>query len=117
MMEEVKLELEKEYIVQSIASNSSYHLESEDYQTLLYFMSIKGERTILDFSSLYNRLISKKKPKEVYEKMLLPLIDKDILKVERYCHKQLASNVPNMSLVINKENMELEEGKVKRLVI
>ena len=114
---EVKIELEKEYIVQSVARNTPYHLTGEDYQTLLYFLSTKGERTTLDFSVLYNRLIDCKKPKEIYEKMLLPLIDKDILTVTRLCKKAVMSGVPNMSLEINKSHLEIEPNKVKRLVI
>ena len=117
MLNEVKVELEKEYLVQNIAQNSKNHLVSEDYQTLLYFISTNGERTLLDFSTLYNRLIDRKKPQEIYEKMILPLIDKEILIVTRYCQKKLPSGIHNMSLEINPHNLTIEKEKVKRLVI
>ena len=117
MMKEVKLELEKEYLVQNIAKNSKYNLDSEDYQTLLYFMSINGNRTALDFASIYNRLIDKKKILEIYEKMIVPLIDKEILLVTRYCKKCINKDMPNVELEINKKLVDCDRNKIKRLII
>lgn len=117
MMKEVKMEMEKEYLVQSIAKNSKYDLISEDYQTLLYFMSINGSKTALDFASIYNRLIDKRKPYEIYEKMLVPLIDKEILSVTRYCKKYIKNELPNVELEINKQNIDCDTEKIKRLIV
>lgn len=117
MLNVVKIELEKEYIVQSIASNVNYHLTSEDYQTILYFMSINGNRTILDFGTIYNRLIDKRKIKEIYDKMILPLIEEDIFNVIRYCNKKLYGDIPNMEIALNKENITCDINKIKRLII
>lgn len=117
MMEEVKIELEKEYLVQNIASNSKYPLTSEDYQTLLYFMSIKGFKSVLDFGTIYNRLIDKKKVKEIYETMIIPLIDKEIFNVIRYTKKNMFNNVANMVLEINPKKMDCDLSKVKRLTL
>ena len=117
MMKEVKKELEKEYLVQNVAENSKYHLIGEDYQTLLYFFSINGERTALDFATIYNRLIDKKKAYEIYEKMLVPLIDKEVLKVVRYCKKYIKNEIPNVELELNKQNITCDTSKIKRLKI
>jgi len=117
MMKEVKMEMEKEYLVQNIAKNSKYDLISEDYQTLLYFMSINGSKTALDFASIYNRLIDKRKPYEIYEKMLVPLIDKEILSVTRYCKKYIKNELPNVELEINKQNIDCDTEKIKRLIV
>ena len=115
MMREVKIELEKEFIVQNIASNVNYELTSEDYQTILYFMSINGLKSVLDFTSLYNRLIEKKKVKEIYDSMIVPLIDKDVLEVVRYTKKNMFGNTPNMVLELNKKKIDCDLSKVKRL--
>ena len=115
MMREVKIELEKEFIVQNIASNVNYELTSEDYQTILYFMSINGLKSVLDFTSLYNRLIEKKKVKEIYDSMIVPLIDKDVLEVVRYTKKNMFGNTPNMVLELNKKKIDCVLSKVKRL--
>ena len=117
MLEEVKIELEKEYIVQNIAKNVHFQLTSEDYQTLFYFLSIKGNKSILDFASIYNRLIEKKKAKEIYSNMIEPLIDKEIFKVIRTSKKMMYSDTPNLILDLNPQKIDCDLSKVKRLTL
>ena len=118
MLETVKLELEKESVMQTVASNSSYKLSGIDYQTLLYFFSMNGTKTVGDFVHFYNGFNDKKKSKEVFEEMILPLIDANIFEVLRYTKKMLSEDLPNMfidlnpALVPSEEEMHLKRLKV-----
>ena len=114
MLKVAKVELEKEYLIQNIKPEIKKELKSEDYQTLLYFLSINGMTTTLDFTTLYNKYLGKKKPQEVNEKMLLPLVEKGIFNVLRYSNKK---NVTNMVLELNKDNIDCDMSKIKRLKI
>ena len=114
MMKVAKVELEKEYLIQNIKPEIKKELKSEDYQTLLYFLSINGMTTTLDFTTLYNKYLGKKKPQEVNEKMLLPLVEKGIFNVLRYSNKK---SVTNMVLELNKDNIDCDMTKIKRLKI
>lgn len=116
MLETVKLELEKESVMQTIASNTHYKLSGIDYQTMLYLLSMNGAKTVGDFVHFYNNLNDKKKSKDIFEEMLLPLIEADILEVVKYSKKMLGDNFPNMFLEFNSSLVPEEEEKhLKRL--
>lgn len=116
MLETVKLELEKESVMQVIANNSTYKLNGIDYQTMLYFLSMKGLKTTGDFVHFYNSLNDKKRVYEIYQEMILPLIDEGILKVLGESKKKLGDNLPNMFLEFNKDLLPSDnELNLKRL--
>ena len=118
MLLTVQSELEKESMMQTVASNSSYKLTGIDYQTLLYFLTMNGNKTVGDFVTFYNRFNDKKKKKEIFEEMLLPLIDANILTVLKYTQKMLGHNFPNMFLEINSRLIpDAAEMHLKRLKI
>lgn len=115
MLESVKTELEKEYIMESIASNTSYKLNGIDYQTLSFFLSMNGLKTVSDFSTYYNYLNDKKRIKEIYAEMIEPLIDKDVLKVIRSTKKNMYEDCPNLVLKINDEKVDIDPVRIKRI--
>lgn len=118
MMESVKVELEKEKVMQNIAQNTTHKLSGIDYQTMLYLLSMPGNRTIGDFVHFYNHLNDKKRVSEIYEEMLLPLIESDILKVMRYSKKNLTDTIPNMFLDFNEDVTPSESDlHLKRLKV
>ena len=117
MLKEVKEELEKEYIVQNIANNSKIKFSGEDYQTLLYFLSINGLRTTLDYVSLYNHLNDKQKVVHIYENMIKPLIDNKTFRIVRSTSSKFGNNIPNMVLELNKDYVSYNTDKIKRLTI
>lgn len=63
-------------------------------------------------------LMIRKKSKEVFEEMILPLIDANIFEVLRYTKKMLSEDLPNMfidlnpALVPSEEEMHLKRLKV-----
>ena len=116
MLTTVKIELEKEYVMQLEANLASDKLNGIDYQTLLYFLTMKGTKTVLDFANMYNRFNDKKRVKEIYDTMIVPLLDKQVLDIVRTTKKNMFDDNSNLVLDLrNKE--EISKEKVKRLVL
>lgn len=114
MLARTKRELEKEYLIHQIAE-SSPKLSVLDYQTLAYFLEMKGETNVLSFTSLFNFYNTHKRPKELYETMIDPLIQKGVLVVERTTGKSMFESKPNEVICISKERYTPGEQKIKRL--
>lgn len=118
MMKTVKLELEKESVMQSIASTTPEKLSATDYQTILYYLTMHNQiKTVCDFATFFNYHNDRKKVQEIYETMLLPLIDKKILEIERTTHTNMFGNTPNEVLKLNKSRIDDDPNKIKRLVL
>lgn len=116
MLSTVKVELEKEYVMQLEANLASDKLTGTDYQTLLYFLTMRGCKSVLDFVNIYNRFNDKKKAKEVYETMIVPLLDKKVLDIERPTKKNMFDDNSNVVLTLRNID-EIPKDKVKRLVL
>lgn len=116
MLISVKKELEKEYIIHNLDSQSERQWHTIDYQALNYFLALNGEKTVLDYATTYNRLNTKKNTKTIFENMLLPMIEDETLKITRTTKKNMFENVPNLVLELNKDKVnEINLEKVKRL--
>ena len=116
MLITVKKELEKEYMMHYLREASSKKWDTVDYQTIEYFLSMKGNLTVLDFVSMYNRFNDRKKAKEVFETMLLPLIDEGTLVVDRETKKAMFESSPNLVLSLNKKRIsEIDKSSITRL--
>lgn len=110
IMINTKVELEKEYIVQAIKSTYNEKFTSLEFQTILDILSIKGLKTLKDFTYLYNLKNEKKRVKEIYDEMILPLLDKGVLlKI-----KNTKSN-SNFLFELNKDKIEVDEKKIRRI--
>ena len=117
MMENVKIELEKEYIISSINESIHGELSETEYQTLLHILSMKGVKSCMDYTTFYNRKNEKKSPMEIRDEMLLPLLDKDILKVIRETNTQLNDGTFNFVFELNQNMVDNDPSKIKRLKI
>lgn len=116
MLISVKKELEKEYIIHNLNSQSERQWHTIDYQALNYFLALNGEKTVLDYATTYNRLNTKKNTKTIFENMLLPMIEDETLKITRTTKKNMFDDVPNLVLELNKDKVnEINLEKVKRL--
>ena len=116
MLTTVKIELEKEFVMQIEANLANDKLTAIDYQTLLYFLTMKGRKSVLDFVNMYNRFNDKKKAKEVYETMIVPLLDKKVLDIERSTKKNMFDDNNNVILTLRNTD-KISKNKVKRLVL
>lgn len=114
MLARTKRELEKEYLIHQIAENSP-KLSVLDYQTLSYFLEMKGEANVLSFTALFNYYNTHKKPKDLYKTMIDPLIQKGVLVVERTTSKYMFDEILNEVIGINKSRYSPDEPKIKRL--
>ncbi len=110
MLETVMLELEKEYIIHLISENATTPLNTKDYQTLLFYISMNGQKTLLDFASFYNRFNDKKSPKEIYDEMITPLLDKGVLDETDKIGK-MKSGIPNRKLILRPVEHDREKTK------
>lgn len=115
MMNTVLAELEKEYIMQLIANSCSKKLETLDYQTLHYLLSIKGNITVSDFANMYNRYNDNKKVLKIEEEMILPLIEKDILIKTRETNGHLSSFKNNYELAFNFKYVDYDDNLIKNI--
>lgn len=116
MLISVKKELEKEYIIHNLDSQTERQWHTIDYQALNYFLALNGEKTVLDYATTYNRLNTKKNTKTIFENMLLPMIEDETLKITRTTKKNMFDDVPNLVLELNKDKVnEINLEKVKRL--
>lgn len=115
MMNTVLAELEKEYIMQLIANSCSKKLETLDYQTLHYLLSIKGNITVSDFANMYNRYNNKKKVLKIEEEMILPLIEKGILIKTKETNGHLSSFKNNYELAFNFKYVDYDDNLIKNV--
>lgn len=115
MLETLKVELEKEHVMELVASNIKYKLSGLDYQTILYFLTMNGNKTLRDFSVMYNRFNDKKSIKEIYNEMIKHLIELEIFIVTRYTKRNIEENIPNMELVLNEKKVEIDSPHLSRI--
>lgn len=117
MMINVKKELEKELIMRDIRNNTSYEMTAMDYQALNYILSMKGDKNVLTFSSLYRRDNGYKKVIDIYMQVIRPLIDKGILEVVKTTGKDMFLGYRNEVFRINPTRYDRDNPKIKRLDI
>ena len=76
-------ELEREYLVNDISSNSGYKLTSLEEQMIEYFLMIQGNVTLKKLMSVYYHYNSRVDFNEIYYNRIYPLIEKNILVVDK----------------------------------
>ena len=118
MLINVKKELEKEYVMQRLSNSSGRKWETIDYQTMEYFLSMNGQRTVLDFVNMYKTFNEKKRIQDIMDTMIGPLIDDGTLSIVRETHKTMRDGNKNMVLSLNKKRVDdIDPNKVSRIII
>ena len=102
MLNSVKGELQKEDIINSVEHSINDNLSFIERQTLNYIMENKAN-TYMDFVSFYHRFNNPKSFQEIYEQMLLPLLEKKIIVLTRETKKKLKNGKNNFCYEINQE--------------
>jgi len=113
MLENVRVELEKEYVMDMIKLSSD-KLSPVDYQTMYYILSMNGLLTVKDFINFYNNHNDKKKCEEIYKEMIEPLLDKNIILKVSNTKTYLIDGEPNFIFKLNEEKYECDD-KIKYL--
>lgn len=117
LMLNAKKELEKEYVIQAIKASTNERLTAQDFYTLFNVLSMKHEKTLKDFTTFYNDKNEKRRVKDVHDNMILPLLDKNILVKVRDTSSKYACCSNNYVFDINKEKLDLDRGKIRRISI
>ncbi len=116
MMKTVLVELQKEHVVQDIIKQNG-KLNAMEYQTLHYLLSMKGIRTLCDFSKTYSRYNSKKSPQILYKEMIEPLLDKGIILKGRNTKTKYDKNDYNFVIDFNTKYIDDNPEKTGELHI
>lgn len=115
MLEKVQKELEKEYVINSIASNVSGGLTKDEHQMIEYFFETNSNLTAKDLSTVYNTYNEKRKVIDIVEEKIIPLIDKNVIVINGYTKAYISNNQHNMWLGINPKIIDVDKDKVKHL--
>ena len=103
----------------------SYHsyddLTSLDYQNLHYILSMKGQKTYIDFCNYYNRYNERRSMSEIFDRMLNPLLEKGvIIEGEATGKKKEFPNFAdgrNHTFSLNEDFFNPEDPKIQHLVL
>jgi len=117
MLVNVKNELEKEYVINNIITNSGYKLSKEEFETLCYILSLKGEITIKDFGTIYNEHNNYKNIKYLIDERLKILVDKNIILLLNETNSYIDKETRNRVLGLNPDFLDLDYSKIKTLDI
>ena len=112
---QVERELEKEYLIHNIAKNSSVPLSKEDAQMIDYLLSMKGNITAKDLATMYNNYNEHRKPSEIFDERILPLLESGVLINLGYTKGFIKRKEPNLNIGINPSILNIDSKKVKHL--
>lgn len=112
MLEGSLEEMKKEHQINEIAENFNVYFTPLEHQTIFYILSMRGNQTLADFCKFYNRYNPKLKPHVIYEKMILPLIEKGILEKESDTSKHVTDSLSNFFFHLKTEPIHKEKKKV-----
>ena len=112
MLDSVKYELEKKYVIDRIKSSTKEKLSITDYQTIYFILSMNSIRTVGDFIAYYKRHVGSKNNKEIYNNMILPLLDKGIITRGKETTNNIFDTNHNFLFDIDGSKLEIEEEKV-----
>ena len=116
MLITTKKELEKEYVIHQLSELSGRKWNSMDYQSLEYFITMGGQRSVLDYSTMYNRFNDKKRPRDIFENLIIPLIDDGTICVERESKNDIFPNQKNLILSLNRDRVaQIDKSEVTRI--
>lgn len=116
MLKTVEAELEKEYVIRRIAENAHKPLDAVDKETLQYFLSMKGKRTVRNFTYAYNGRTNRdmKDPSDIYDDMIVPLLEKGILDITTAKKK---SQDPLQNEVLTLKPISIDRRKIHNIEI
>ena len=115
MLVNVQKELEKEHIINNIATNINGGLTKEEHQMIEYFFNINGNLTIKELATMYNTYNDRRPIMDIKEDKIMPLIDKRILIIDGYTQHKISNDQYNMWLKINPKVIDVDKNKVKHL--
>ena len=114
MMENVKYELEKEYVI-SMMELEGYDFNMSQRQTLNYILSMNQDINLKTFRDFYNRFNDKKSLRKINDEFIEPLMDMGVIDKGRDTKGYIYDNKYNFMFNIKDEVMDFDKSKIKRL--
>ena len=106
MLLNLKKELEKEYIMHNLSRMALREWGGIDYQTVEYFLFMNGrEKNVMNFAKVYNWFNDKKRVKEIYETMILPLIIDGTFIIKRETSTYMFGTTKNIVIELNPDRV------------
>ena len=115
MLESVRKELEKQYVIQKITNNSELEITNDNYQMLNYFLTMNGNLTLKDFVTIFNYYDAKQKTNDIIYDKIYPLIDKKILIKGKELKGHINPYLHNYQISLNKDLVNINDKKIKYL--
>ncbi len=115
MINNIRLEFEKEYVFRSIKENSKDSITITDYSAILNILSMKGLRTLKDFTSIYNIKNEKKSPRDIYKEMICPLLEKEIIIKEKETNSYYSKENKNFIFSLNDKYIDIDKSMVRSI--
>ena len=118
MLINTKKELEKEYVLQALSLNTTRKWEAIDYQMIEYFLSLNGERNVINLATVYNNNNEHIKLQSIYEDLVKPLIEDGTFVIERETKKNMFNNETNKILKLNNNHLrDIDTEEIKHIKI
>ena len=118
MLVNTKKELEKEYVIRSLSYNSTRKWESIDYQIVEYFLSLNGERNVINLATIYNQNNEHTKLQTIYNDLIVPLLEDGTFEIFRETKKNMFDNEPNKVLKLNDSHLrDIDRESLTRIKI
>lgn len=114
MMENVKYELEKVYVI-SMMEFDGYDFNMSQRQTLNYILSMNQDINLKTFRNFYNRFNDKKSLRKINDEFIEPLMDMGVIDKGRDTKGYIYDNKYNFMFNIKDEVMDFDKSKIKRL--
>lgn len=114
MMENVKYELEKVYVI-SMMEFDGYDFNMSQRQTLNYILSMNQDINLKIFRDFYNRFNDKKSLRKINDEFIEPLMDMGVIDKGRDMKGYIYDNKYNFMFNIKDEVMDFDKSKIKRL--
>lgn len=115
MLEHILIELEKEYVVHNIDENTNFKLTKEELQILEYILTMKGNLTVKDLATIYNRYNEIGKVTSIYTEKIIPLIEKGIILDKGKTKGKITREDANIKIGINLDIIDVDKTKIKHL--
>jgi len=113
MLIQVKKELEKEAIINSIIINTDEKLTNDEIEIINYILTMNGNITVKDISWFYNQFNNKKPPVFISNNLINKMIDKNILLFKGYTKSYVDKDNLNYKLELNKDNIKVDSDRIK----
>lgn len=116
MLKTVLVEMQKEHLMQTIR-NEFKDLRPLDHQTMHYLLSMNGNLSLCDFANSYNMYNNKKSISYIYNEMILPLLEQNILLKLRDTNKMVGNDMHNFIIGFNPKYIDDDPVKSSELKI